>query len=97
MYIIPKDGPEPHDDAPVICFLNVSVTVALPQLTDKMDPMYIIPKDWPEPHNDACVICFLSISNFSPRGPKNWFFLALAQLKYKIYPMYIIPKLLGYS
>ena len=53
-YIIPKDWPEPHDDAHVICFLGVTKFVhqgakklffwALSQLTDKMDPMYIIPK-----------------------------------------------------
>ena len=54
MYFIPKDRPEPHDDACVICFLSVSnlghqgppklFFFALAQLTDKMDPMYIIPK-----------------------------------------------------
>ena len=53
MYIIPKDRPEPHDDAHVICFLLFPILatrglktgfLALAQLTDKMDPMYIIPK-----------------------------------------------------
>ena len=54
MYIIPKDQPEPHNDACLICFLSVSnfghqvllklYFLALAQLTDKMDPMYIIPK-----------------------------------------------------
>ena len=39
MYIIPKDRPEPHNDAHVI-FLGG----ALAQLTDKMDPKYIITK-----------------------------------------------------
>ena len=73
MYIIPKDRPEPHDDAHVISFLSVSnfghqgpknCFLALVQLTDKMDPMYIIPKDQPEPHDDAHVICYLSVTNF---------------------------------
>ena len=54
MYIIPKEPPEPGDDACVICFLSVSnfghqgpknlFFLALAQLTDRMDPMYIIPK-----------------------------------------------------
>ena len=54
MYIIPKDRPEPHDGAHVICFFECfqfwqpgaqkTVFLALAQITDKMDPMYIIPK-----------------------------------------------------
>ena len=70
----------------------VSLSAALAQLTDKMDPMYIIPKDRPEHHNDAHVICFLSISNFGHQGLKNSFFFALAQLTDNMDPMNIIQK-----
>ena len=54
MYIIPKDPPEPHDDAHVICFLSSYnfghqgskklLLLALAELKNKMDPMYIIPQ-----------------------------------------------------
>ena len=75
MYIIPKDRPEPHDDACVICFLGVTkfghqgakklLFWALAWLTDKINPMYIIPKDRRETHDDACVIFFWVLPNLA--------------------------------
>ena len=50
------------------------MSLALAQLTDKIDPMYIIPKDRPEPHDDAHVIYFLGVTKFVHQGAKKLFF-----------------------
>ena len=42
--------------------VSVCVSMALAQLTDKMDPMYIIPKVQSEPGNEAHF--FFGVSNF---------------------------------
>jgi hypothetical protein len=68
------------------------VSVAVAQLTDKIDPMYIIPKDRPGPHDDAHLIYFLGVTKFGHQGAKKLLFLALAQPTDKIDPKYIIPK-----
>ena len=49
MYIIPKDRPEPRDDAHGVSNFGHQgpkklFFFALAQLTDKIDPKYIIPK-----------------------------------------------------